>query len=650
MQQWKSACIITIMMLCAVIRVSAQESYTERAQKYVALYKEWAIEEQRRTGVPAAITLAQGIHETGGGQSELAENANNHFGIKCKKEWTGDTYSYTDDAPNECFRKYDNVLSSYRDHSDYLAGSPRYAALFKLDIKDYKGWAAGLKRCGYATNPKYAQILIKIVEDYGLNDFTVAALEPATEKPFQQQLEPAQKQPVVRTAGVQKEVVPVQDAPVTASIEDTPPAPKKTKMQVSYGQTVSELKANKQPQQAAEQPAATTEYGVITRVNDLKAFYAKKGSMLLNESIKYDIRYAKLLELNDLPDAPLEADMYIYLEKKHTTGDNATHIVEEGETLLQIAQKQGIQLKYLKAYNKIGGNEEPMPGATLQLLDYATVKPATRPKATAPKTMLASNNALKKVPASGEDAFIAKDDLGKPKRIAPTKETIAGIQGKNASAEQPVFMMIRPVNKADVPAIDIPEVEEEPVAIVQEPTAVETVPVVQEVVAKNDNSSEPVTDKTLTTNAPVETTPGPANPEPVTNTAVGNDVASSNAAEEKEEVVNVADETAVEEMIKQAHEEAGKDAEDEFSKLKSKLDKVVYASNKAAEDNDALRKEAKAIQKDVKSGKASEYYTVKKGDTAFSIAKKHNISMSQLREWNKLDFQEIKAGQQLRVK
>lgn len=173
MQKWMIAGVI--MVASVVSKVNAQESYEARVAKYIEQYKDWAMAEQKRSGVPAAITLAQGIHETSAGNSELATNANNHFGIKCKKEWTGLTYTYTDDAPDECFRKYPSALQSYKDHSDYLAGSARYAALFKLSSTDYTGWAQGLKRCGYATNPKYSSILIKLIEDYHLQDYTVAA-------------------------------------------------------------------------------------------------------------------------------------------------------------------------------------------------------------------------------------------------------------------------------------------------------------------------------------------------------------------------------------------------------------------------------------------------------------------------------------------
>src|SRR5215204_877185 len=144
--------------------------------EYVSKFKDIAIEEMRRTGVPAAITLAQGIHETSAGQSELVIKSNNHFGIKCKSEWTGPSVSHDDDARGECFRKYSSPNDSYRDHSDFLASRSHYASLFKLDPTDYEGWAKGLKKAGYATNPKYPQILIKLIRDYNLQDYTLIAM------------------------------------------------------------------------------------------------------------------------------------------------------------------------------------------------------------------------------------------------------------------------------------------------------------------------------------------------------------------------------------------------------------------------------------------------------------------------------------------
>lgn len=144
------------------------QSRNKQYEDYIKEYREVAVEEMRRYHIPASITLAQGLLESGAGQGTLARKSNNHFGIKCGGDWRGKTVKHDDDARNECFRVYKNAKESYRDHSKFLAGRSRYAALFKLNITDYKGWAHGLKKAGYATNPRYAYQLIDIIERYDL--------------------------------------------------------------------------------------------------------------------------------------------------------------------------------------------------------------------------------------------------------------------------------------------------------------------------------------------------------------------------------------------------------------------------------------------------------------------------------------------------
>ena len=145
-------------------------------EEYIKTYKDIAIREMKTHKIPASITLAQGLLESGAGNSALAREAKNHFGIKCHKGWTGDTYTMDDDAKDECFRKYKNAEESFRDHSEFLTTRSRYSALFDLKITDYKGWAKGLKAAGYATNPKYAQLLIDRIELYDLTQYDKIAL------------------------------------------------------------------------------------------------------------------------------------------------------------------------------------------------------------------------------------------------------------------------------------------------------------------------------------------------------------------------------------------------------------------------------------------------------------------------------------------
>ncbi len=161
----------TIFLLFVCLMVGNVYAQRMTVEEYVATYKDAAIAQMKRLGVPASIILAQGILETENGNSDLVRKSNNHFGIKCKSTWTGMSVTHTDDAPNECFRKYNTAEESYRDHSDYLFNTPRYASLFQLSATDYKGWAYGLKRAGYATNPRYPQILIGNIEKYNLQQY-----------------------------------------------------------------------------------------------------------------------------------------------------------------------------------------------------------------------------------------------------------------------------------------------------------------------------------------------------------------------------------------------------------------------------------------------------------------------------------------------
>lgn len=158
-------------VLLAVLHLQAQTARNQTYQQYINQYKDVAIQQMQRYHIPASITLAQGLFESGAGRSDLARKANNHFGIKCGGDWNGRRTYQDDDASNECFRVYDSAYESYEDHSRFLSGRQRYQSLFKLKTTDYKGWAHGLKAAGYATNPKYAQKLIDLIELYQLDQY-----------------------------------------------------------------------------------------------------------------------------------------------------------------------------------------------------------------------------------------------------------------------------------------------------------------------------------------------------------------------------------------------------------------------------------------------------------------------------------------------
>ena len=162
--------IVIVCLIFTVIPVSAQRR-NAAYEAYIKKYRELAVHEMKKHHIPASITLAQGLLESGAGRSSLARESNNHFGIKCGGNWRGKSVRYDDDAPRECFRAYRSVKDSYSDHSEFLRKGARYAFLFKLKITDYKGWARGLKTAGYATDPNYANRLINIIELYDLDRY-----------------------------------------------------------------------------------------------------------------------------------------------------------------------------------------------------------------------------------------------------------------------------------------------------------------------------------------------------------------------------------------------------------------------------------------------------------------------------------------------
>lgn len=303
-------------------------------EQYVLAYKDMAMLEMRRTGVPASITLAQGILESESGNSILVKKSNNHFGIKCKSNWKGESVSHDDDELGECFRSYKNWEDSYKDHSDFLKNSSRYASLFLLDPNDYKSWAKGLKNAGYATNPKYPDLLIKCVENYNLQQYTNFALDETYVINFQ----PSSEQSTVTLTQPE-----IQE---TVSNTIVTPAPE------------SEL-----PKQG---------YELLQTINGSKVIFVKKGTSWLSVAMANNMSLSKLLAMNDREsDGLTEKDQYIFLEKKKKEGEQLFVTVKEGETLFDISQAHGIQLKSLC---KLNGMEEQQQ---LQTGTKVYLKPST---------------------------------------------------------------------------------------------------------------------------------------------------------------------------------------------------------------------------------------------------------------------------------
>jgi len=317
-------------------------------RQYISRYKEIAINEMQRSGVPASIKLAQGIHETFAGQSDLVLKSNNHFGIKCKTEWTGESVKHDDDARNECFRKYAEAADSYRDHSNFLRGSDRYAFLFRLDPTDYSGWAYGLKKAGYATNPKYAPIIIKLIEDYHLQDYTLIAL------------------------GKLKE--PSADI---AKFEIMPAIEEKKAVATEIKNIVAVQPENKAEEIVAiKEPAKPTYPSGEFKINETRVTYIAKGVSFLSIAEQYNVPLARIFEFNDMKENEIsEKGQLIYLQRKRKIGTNEFHIVKPGETLHDIAQEEALRIESLLEYNFLSVNNKPAIGEKLFLKNKATSQP-----------------------------------------------------------------------------------------------------------------------------------------------------------------------------------------------------------------------------------------------------------------------------------
>jgi hypothetical protein len=284
--------------------VLAQSSDRMTRAEYLETYKDMAVDEMLRSGVPASITLAQGALESGDGNSSLAKGANNHFGIKCHKDWSGKKIYQDDDARNECFRKYPSVEDSYHDHSDYLRAQSRYAFLFELDPADFKGWARGLKKAGYATSPTYAESLIRIIEEFGLQRYDQANGEARISR---------------RRSG---------QAPGT-SVSRTILEKNRVKYILALpGDTYESL---------------TTELGKLSR--ELPGYNdAQAGDSLIPGRI-----------------------VYIQPKRNKAGAGINTHILRPGETMHMVSQLYAIKLSSLYAMNLLVQGTEPGTGTTLQL-------------------------------------------------------------------------------------------------------------------------------------------------------------------------------------------------------------------------------------------------------------------------------------------
>ena len=337
---------IVWVMLLAGADVRAQIS--ANGVIYVNTYKLIAMAEMQRSGIPASIILAQGLHETEAGTSDLVKASNNHFGIKCRDDWKGEVVYHDDDARHECFRSYATAADSYRDHSEFLRKSSRYAFLFNLSPTDYEGWAYGLRKAGYATNIRYSQILIKLIKDYNLQQYSLIAMG---------KMKPADEV-VLTLPGV---------APVTALAADG-----------SAGQAVAGNGA------AAGSGAAGAAGGQADvsypegefQINKTKVVYAQAGTSLLSIANQYNVSLPRLMEFNDMKEEDvLVKGQLLFLQRKRREGSIGFHVVRAGEHLYDICQVEGIRLQDMLEMNQLTPEDQPAAGEKIYLQGSAPSRP-----------------------------------------------------------------------------------------------------------------------------------------------------------------------------------------------------------------------------------------------------------------------------------
>ena len=378
---------------------------------YITQYKAIAMKEMKRTGVPASITLAQAIVESNSGESNLAKKHNNHFGIKCKSDWTGAKTYQDDDAKQECFRAYDNAEISFKDHSNFLKSRPNYVDLFLLDPVDDTAWAYGLKKAGYATASDYPKKLLKIIDDYELAQYNFPELANEIEVEEEEGVKTPSDGPVNNVladtpvkktpsdASVNKVLADTPqnkvfvDTPVNRVIIDTPlykvidetpvktlnkplgiaqknsndslaPLPvvaldtikKEVIIAVQATKTatvkIDTAKATKITQPILPKQPTYNYPEVKFRINQVPVILGKENMSFIDIALKYNVPLYKLFEYNEIEASNLlNRDQLIFLALKKKTGATSFHTVKYNTSLHEISQLEGVQLSALKLYN-----------------------------------------------------------------------------------------------------------------------------------------------------------------------------------------------------------------------------------------------------------------------------------------------------------
>ena len=348
----------TLFFLNILITVAALASPTGNTpqEKYIEKYAPLAVSEMYRSGVPASITLAQGLLESGNGQSELARMSNNHFGIKCHNNWKGGKVYYDDDAKGECFRKYSHPSESYRDHSDFLRYRDRYKFLFDYRVTDYKSWAYGLKKAGYATDPKYPKKLINLIEEYNLQQYD---RKPAS---FGRSYNKKENKNEIH----KKEVAKLESKSNSKPLHVKQKEEKQQKLPLSP--TIVEQVKELDAEQLEEFHFSLTRK-VYTQ-NSVPFVYAEEGDTYASIAASYHLFTREVLRFNDLKEiSDLKPGTVVYLKpKKKSAKEGADkYVFEQGENVREVAQRFGVRLASVLRLNGFDENYIPREGDIIRL-------------------------------------------------------------------------------------------------------------------------------------------------------------------------------------------------------------------------------------------------------------------------------------------
>lgn len=356
------------LFLFFMVNQCAMAQYTEAdILRYVDTYKDIAMDKMVHYKIPASITLAQGIFESACGTSKLATEGNNHFGIKCHKDWAGDTIHIDDDELQECFRKYEKVEDSYTDHSLFLTKRKRYQNLFSLNVMDYVAWAKGLKAAGYATNPEYAPRLVNLINTYRLARFDTLAMggqlweEPKVADDIPEVEKNKEIEHVAEADIPLTKAEPEQQEMPLSKVEEpvAKPIPEAVKPEPVVNKEVSEKTnaagASVFTAQPSDFPKAYCPWTnrVVYENNRTQFVIATEGDTYAKIAKDVERSEKDILKYNEaFPGSKLVAGQVVYIEQKSKRSD-AVHIVKKGETLRLISQKYAVQLNMIYFYNNL---------------------------------------------------------------------------------------------------------------------------------------------------------------------------------------------------------------------------------------------------------------------------------------------------------